>query len=144
MSDHSGRLQVLFEAALQDYEEQTGIVLVKHPLAEQLQNCDSVESVTTVLREQTQAFGNFRGKDKVLRSLKTAVSVLHKLSATADIGRAIGLVRPYALIGCLMCLTLIQQHFLPVTAIQTSLAVLLSVCAVLYPLSAYLSDIQAY
>jgi hypothetical protein len=94
--DQSGpsRLQVLFEAALQDYEEQTGIVLAKHPLAEQLQTCDSVESVTTVLREQTQAFSDFRGKDNVLNSLKNAVSILHKLSATTDLGQAIGLVRP--------------------------------------------------
>ena len=131
MSDHSGRLQVLFEAALQDYEEQTGIVLAKHPLAEQLQNCNSIESVTTVLREQTQAFGDFRGKDKVTKSLNNAVSVLHKLSATTEIGRAIGLVCPYTLIGCLIFLTLIQKHFPPVTAIHTGLAVLLSVRALL-------------
>jgi hypothetical protein len=30
------RLQALFQAALEDYEEQTGIALAKHPLAEQL------------------------------------------------------------------------------------------------------------
>ena len=95
MSDQSGlsRLQVLFEAALQDYERQTGIPLAKHPLAEQLQNCDSVESVTAVLREQTQVFSEFRGRDRVMGLLKNAVSVLYKLSATADLGQAIGLVR---------------------------------------------------
>ena len=109
MSDQSGpsRLQVLFEAALQDYEEQTGIVLAEHPLAEQLQICDSVESVAAILREQIQAFSDFRGKDKILKSLKNAVSVLHKLSATADLGRAIGLVRPFARMRCLAGLTLI-------------------------------------
>ena len=96
MSDPSGssRLQVLFEAALRDYETQTGIALADHPLAEQLQSCDSVDSVTAVLREQTQAFSEFRGKDKVLRPLKNAVSVLYKLSAAANFGRDIGLVRP--------------------------------------------------
>ena len=77
-------LQVLFETALRDYEKQTGIVLAQHPLAEKLQNCGSVESVTDVLREQTQAFGEFRGKDKILKPLTKTVSVLHKLSATAD------------------------------------------------------------
>ena len=86
------RLQLLFEAAMQDYENQTGIVLANHPLAEQLQNCDSVESVTAVLHEQTQAFSEFRGRDKILKPLKNAVSILHKLSATADLGQAIGLV----------------------------------------------------
>ena len=101
MTDQPGpsRLQVLFEAALQDYERQTGIPLAKHPLAEQLQNCDSVESVTAVLREQTQAFSEFRGRDKVMGLLKNAVSVLYKLSATADLGQAIGLVRLWELMG---------------------------------------------
>jgi hypothetical protein len=96
MSGQSGssNLQVLFEAALQDYEEQTGIALAKHPLAEQLQNCDSVESVTAILRDQTQAFSEFRGKDKVMKPLKNTVSILYKLSAAADFGEAIGLVRP--------------------------------------------------
>jgi hypothetical protein len=96
MSDQSGssRLQVLFEAALQDYERQTGVVLANHPLAEKLQNCYSVESVSAVLREQTQAFSEFRGRDKIMKPFKNAVSVLHKLSATADLGQAIGLVRP--------------------------------------------------
>ena len=96
MSNQSGssHLQALFEAALQDYQKQTGIELAKHPLAEKLQNCDSVESVTIVLREQTQAFDEFLGKDKVLKPLKTVLSGLHKLSAAADFGTAIGLVRP--------------------------------------------------
>ena len=106
MSDQSGssHLQVLFEAALRDYEKQTGIALAKHPLAEQLQNCDSVESVTAVLREQTQAFSEFQGKDKVSKPLEKAVSILYTLSATANLGQDIGLVRPYALTGCSMFL----------------------------------------
>ena len=95
MTDQSSsRLRVLFEAALHDYEKQTGIALARHSLAEQLQHCDSVESITAVLREQTQTFGEFRGKDKVLKPLRNTVSVLHRLSAVADFGHAHGLVRP--------------------------------------------------
>jgi hypothetical protein len=90
----SSNLRVLFEAALQDYEKQTGIALVKHPLAEQLQGCDSVESITAILHEQTQAFSEFRAKDKVMKPLQSAVSVLYKLSACADFGQAVGLVCP--------------------------------------------------
>ena len=106
MSDQSGpsRLQVLFEAAVQDYEKKTGIVLARHPLAEKLQNCDSIESVTAIFHEQAQAFSQFRGGDKVFRPLKNIVSVLHKLSAAAD---TIGLVRPWAIIWCLTFLILI-------------------------------------
>ena len=110
MSDQSSssHLKVLFEASLQDYEKQTGIALAKHPLADRLQNCDSVDSVSAVLHEQIQAFSEFREKDKVLKPLKNAVSVLCKLSAHANIGRDIGLVRPPALTECSMSLTLIH------------------------------------
>ena len=96
MTDQSGssHLQVLFEAALQDYQKQTGIALVEHPLAVHLQSCDSVESVTAVLREQTLAFGEYQEKDKILKPLKKAVSVLCTLSATANLGQDLGLVRP--------------------------------------------------
>jgi hypothetical protein len=106
MSDQSGssRLQVLFQAAMHDYEKKTGIVLARHPLAEKLQNCDSVESVTAVFQEQTQAFSGFRAGDKVFKPLKNIVSLLHKLSSAAD---TIGLVRPCAIIQCLKFLNLI-------------------------------------
>ena len=95
MSDQLGspHFQVLFEAALQNYERQTGITLSMHPLAEQLQNCDSVESVTAVLRDQTQAFSEFRRNDKVLKPLKKAVSVLYKLSSIANFGQDVVPVR---------------------------------------------------
>ena len=131
MGDHStsSHLQVLFEAALHDYQKQTGIALAEHPLAEKLQNCDSVESITSVLCEQTQAFREFQGNDKVLKPLKKAVSVLYKLSATANFGQDICLVRPYALSGNSVFLILIVKHFPPMKAIHTGLAVLLSVCA---------------
>ena len=109
MSDQSGpsHLQVLFDAALSDYEKQTGIALAKHPLAEQLQNCHNVESVTAILRERTQAFGDFQENDKVSKPLEKAVSVLYKLSATAKLGQDIGLVRLYAITRCSMSLTLL-------------------------------------
>ena len=96
MDDQSGssRLRVLFEAALRDYEKQTGTALVNHPLAEQLQACDSVDSITAVLREQTKTFSEFRDNDKVMKPLRKAVSVLYKLSAAASFGQDIGLVRP--------------------------------------------------
>jgi hypothetical protein len=89
----SSRLQGLFEAALHDYEKQTGIALAEHPLAGQLQDCDSVESFTVVLHGQTQAFNEFRGREKIIKPLKNALSVLYNLSATANLGQDFGLVR---------------------------------------------------
>jgi hypothetical protein len=98
MNEQSGpsHLQALFEAAFRDYEMQTGKTLVNHPLAEKLQSCNSVESVTAVLREQTEASSEILGKDKVLKPLKNVLSVLYKLSSTSavNIGQHLGLVCP--------------------------------------------------
>jgi len=86
----SSRFRVLFDSALQDYQNQTGTTLV----AGQLQNCDSVESVTAVLQEQTWAFTEFRGGDnRIMKSLESVVSALYTLSASTALGEAIGLVR---------------------------------------------------
>jgi hypothetical protein len=94
----SSPFQVLFESALQDYQNQTGITLPNHPLTEKLQYCDSVESITAVLQEQAQAFSEFRGDDgKFMKSLKGVVSVLYTLSASTALGEAIGLVCTNAL-----------------------------------------------
>jgi len=103
MTDQSGpsHFQELFEAAFRDYEMQTGKTLANHPLTEKLQSCDSVESVTAVLREQTETSSEIRGKNKVLKPLKNVVSVLHKLSSASAVnfGQHLGLVRPQAPIG---------------------------------------------
>jgi Lon protease-like protein len=104
MSDHTGssRFRVLFEAAVQQYEKQTEITLATHPLAEQLQNCDSVDSVIAVLQEQARAFSEFRESDRIIKSLEGVVSVLSTISAVADLSDSIGLVRQKAPIGCPM------------------------------------------
>jgi hypothetical protein len=93
MSDQSGSSHVdsLFEAALEEYRQQTGMDLATHPLVGRLQNINSVESVTEVLRGQAQYTREFREKDKVLRSLKKVLTVLHRLDLTAD---NVGLVCP--------------------------------------------------
>jgi hypothetical protein len=86
MSDRSrsSHLRGLFEAALNDYKRQTGIELAEHPLAERLQDCNSAESVTAILREQAQDFKEFREKDKVLKPLKKVLAILHILPSAAD------------------------------------------------------------
>ena len=88
MTDQSGpsHFQEIFEAAFRDFETQTGKALANHPLAEKLQSCDSVESVTAVLREQTETSSEIRGKDKVLKPLKNVLSVLNRLFSTTNPG----------------------------------------------------------
>jgi hypothetical protein len=57
--------------------------LAKHPLAEQLQRCDTVESVTAILQEEVRC-SELRGSDRITRSLNSAVSVLYMLSASVN------------------------------------------------------------
>ena len=87
MSDQSGsaRFLVLFEASLKAYEKQTNITLTKHPLTEQFQHCDSVESVATIFQEQVPACSGFRG-DRIMKPLNSAVSVLCALSVGVNPG----------------------------------------------------------
>ena len=101
MSDQLGssRPEALFESALQDYEKQTGIRLARHPLAEQFRNCQSVDSVTTLLQEQARAFSEFRESDKIAKSLKSVVSALSRISAIAALGHAVGMVCRMPLFG---------------------------------------------
>jgi hypothetical protein len=89
----SSRLKVLSEAALQDYGKQTGITLAKYPLVEQFHNCDTFDSVTAVLDEQLRTFtGSEIRSHKIMKPAKNIVSILYKLSATAQL-EAVSLVR---------------------------------------------------
>ena len=102
MSDTSGvRLQLLFDATLQSYEKQTGMKLIDHPLARQLENCHSVASVMDILQQQARALTEFRGDDgRVMKSLKRAVHVLHALSTSTTLGEGISMVRQ----GVILCI----------------------------------------
>ena len=95
MSDPSNSsLQALFDAALQDYEKQTRLKLVDHPLSKELENCHSVDTVMNVLQQQGRSLTKFRGADgKITRSLWRVVHVLHALSTSTALGEGIGLVR---------------------------------------------------
>jgi hypothetical protein len=137
MSDPSGSmLQSLFDAALRDYEKQTGMKLIEHPLARKLEYCCTVESITAVLQEQARAFSEFRrDDDKVMKPLKRVVHVLHSLSTI--------LVRRVALVATLYLfpLTLFLQSFPNAKAISAAFAILLRVRLSLF-LYVYSSDVQ--
>jgi hypothetical protein len=93
-STSSSSFQSLFIAALQDYGSQTGTKLDEHSIAKQLEKCDTVDSITSVLQEQARTFREFRGEDgKIMKSLKSAIHVLYTLSTSTALGEGIGLVR---------------------------------------------------
>ncbi|SRR5713226_1153107 len=62
----SSRLQVPFEAALQDYETKTGVAIDKHPFAKELQTVTPSSQLKPFLANKQQACNEFRGKDKIL------------------------------------------------------------------------------
>ena len=104
MSDPSpsSLFRAQFESALRDYQEQTGTFLASHPLTGQLQRCGSVESITAVLQDQARALIELRGGDgRIMRSLRSIVSVLYALGAGITLGESIGLVRRDVRLGVL-------------------------------------------
>ena len=89
----SSSLQLLLNVALQDYENRTGLKLLDHPFAKELEKCDSVDSIVSLLQELVREFCEFREDGKIMKPLKCAVHVLHMLSSSTALGEGIGLVR---------------------------------------------------
>ena len=107
---HQSESQALFQSALQAYQKRTGVSLAQHPLAIKLQSCHTVEAITGLLQDQAQAFRHLQGSDKIMKSLKTTLSILSKLSSAASLADAFDLVRQKALVVCLTSLTIIYRH----------------------------------
>ena len=130
MTDQSvpSRLQTLFELALRDYETHTKISLAEHPLAQKLEDCHSIESITTLLQDQARSFGEFRARDRMTKSIKSTTSFLYKLSAIAALGDDMGLVRQKTPMSVFHVSDIIPQAFPPAKALYTGIGVLLAVC----------------
>ena len=53
-STSSSNFQLIFNNALKAYEKHTKYDLLAHPLAAELQSCDSLTAILTVLQQQVQ------------------------------------------------------------------------------------------
>jgi len=83
--------RILFDAALQDYKDKTGNTLTDHPVAKQLETCESVDSITAILQEQAQSFREFRRNDgKLMKVLSSSVDVLCAPAISSALNEAIG------------------------------------------------------
>jgi hypothetical protein len=90
-SSSSSNFQSIFNASLQAYDNKTKNKLLDHPLAVQLQSCDSPNTVLTVLQDLVQQLDQRRTSDEILESwLNPTVNVLHAFSAV--LGEGVGLV----------------------------------------------------
>jgi hypothetical protein len=98
-STSGSSLELLINAALQDYTKKAEIELDDHPLFKQLEKCNSVDSISSILQEQIDRFHEFRGKDgKITKSLTSTIHVLYTLSTSTTLSEAISLVCPKSLI----------------------------------------------
>ena len=76
-SSSSSNFQILFDAALRDYKDKTENSLTDHPIAKQLETCESVNSITAVLQEQARRFREFRESNgRLMKALTSSVDVL--------------------------------------------------------------------
>jgi hypothetical protein len=92
MANQSGSVsfQTLLESALLRYEKKTDITLFKHPLALQLQSCNSVEDFNNLLQDNTK---DIRESERITNPMKSIVSILIPLTSVASLPNAVGLVR---------------------------------------------------
>ena len=89
----SSNFQLIFNNALKAYERRTKKDLLAHPLAAQLQTCDSHSSILIVLQQQVQDLNQSQSSDeKLTKWLDPTVKVLYTLSET--LGDGVSLVCP--------------------------------------------------
>ena len=86
-SSSSPNFQLIFNNALRAYEKNTKSDLLAHPLAAQLQACDSPSAILLVLQEQARELNE---SEKLTKWLDPTVNVLYALSGA--LGEGVGLV----------------------------------------------------
>jgi hypothetical protein len=92
-SSSSSNFQSVLNSALEAYEKKTKSKLLTHPLAAQLQSCDSPAAILSILQDLVHQFDRHRSSDQRLTSwLDPTVNVLYALSST--LGQGVGLVSP--------------------------------------------------
>ena len=90
-STYSSNFQSIFDAAVKAYERKTKNDLLAHPLAAQLQACNSPGDILAALQEKVKEFDQSRGADERLSQwLDPTINVLYSFSTT--IGAGVGLV----------------------------------------------------
>ena len=89
----SSSFDVIFDKALKAYKKKAKEDLTIHPLAAQLQACDSPAALLTILQDQIDQFNQSRSRsddERLQKWLNPTINVLSAFSAT--LGGGIGLV----------------------------------------------------
>ncbi|KAN0130216.1 hypothetical protein V8E53_011973 [Lactarius tabidus] len=90
-STSSSNFRTIFVAAMKAYEKKTKTDLLTHPLASQLQSCNSSSDILAVLQDKVNEFDKSRKHNERLSSwLSPTINVLYAFSAT--VGQGVGLI----------------------------------------------------
>jgi hypothetical protein len=82
--------QAVLDQALDDYREQIGVELDKHPFVDEFRGCDSPDDIIKLLEDKTKAFKAYRdGNRKLINWLSSVVQVVNTLSGV--LGQAVSL-----------------------------------------------------
>ncbi len=92
-SASSSNFELIFNNALKEYKKRTKKDLFRHPLADQLEACDSPSSILEVLQQQVHDLNESQySNGKFMKWLDPTVKVLHAFSDT--VGGGVSLVCP--------------------------------------------------
>ena len=87
----SPNFQLVINNALDKYKKRTKNDLLAHPLAAQLQSCDSPSAILVILQQQVQGLDQSRSSDEQWsRWLDPTINILYALNST--LGAGVGLV----------------------------------------------------
>ena len=86
----SSNFQAILDAALAEYFKKTGKDLRNHPLASEIEACDSTESMLAIFRKQASTFDDFRNGDpKLIKCLRPFVSNLYAITRSPALTAAV-------------------------------------------------------
>jgi hypothetical protein len=90
-SSSSPNFQLIINNALDKYKKRTKRDLLAHPLAAQLQSCNSPGAILTILQQQVQGLDQSRNSDERWSNwLDPTINILFALNST--LGAGVGLV----------------------------------------------------
>ena len=126
-STSRSNLDAIFNAALKAYKKKAGNDITSHPLATELQSCDSPDAILAVLRRQIHTPDQSQNGDETFaKYLIPTVNVLYALSGTLGEGVSLVIVMMSTLMR-ICALTSFSQGFSPAKVIFTGIGVLLLV-----------------
>jgi hypothetical protein len=118
------RFQSIFQASLKSYQKQTKTDLLAHPLASQLQSCNSTSDFLALLQNQVPEFDKVHcGDERLTRWLGPTVNVLCAFSAAVSGGVSLVSLYTQDLKFRLICMI---QVFSPASVIFAGIGVFVS------------------